>query len=350
MKMKTTIKDIAKAAGVSQTTVSFVLNDHSKTISEATKIKVRRAVEELNYQPNHAAISLVTRKTKTIGLIIPNIGNPFFAELALSIEECVSKQGYNLILCNTNERYQKDIDYLKLLSARRVDGLLIAISPTKDKEEETKIIDTINHLDLPVVAIDRWLTGMNCNRVSIDHRLGAQLATNYLINLGHRQIATITGPLSVYTGRRRLTGFKEALEAHSIPVNEKLIIEGDYSFNSGYQSGLKVLKEHPTAVFVANDMMAFGLLKAAKEMNISIPNDLSIVGFDNLLMSSLIEPQLTTINQPIDELGEKVCEMLFDLIKGSHEITEDIKLKPNLVIRSTTKKENKENSDENVLN
>lgn len=336
--MKVTIKDIAKLSGVSPTTVSLVLNDQAKSVSQPTIDKIKKVANELNYKPNHIAISLVTKKTKTIGLIIPNINNPFFAEMAHVIEENVSEQGYNLILCNTNESYKKDIKYLQLLSARGVDGMLIAISPTKDKFEEDQIIQAINSLDVPVVAIDRWLSGMNCNRVSINHRKGAYIAVKHLIEQGHRSIATITGPLSVYTGRRRLVGYKEALEKYHIPINEEFIVEGDYNFESGYVGGLQVLKQNPSAIFVANDMMALGVLKACREQHKSVPEAISIVGFDNLLISSLIEIPLTTVNQPINELANQVSKMLFSKINEEQTSYEDIKLEPELIIRQSSSK------------
>lgn len=333
---KVTIKDIANQAGVSPTTVSLVLNGRTTSVSEKTVKRIRLIAKEMNYLPNHIARSLVTKETKTVGLVIPNIGNPFFAGLALALEGAIASEGYQLLLTNTNENYRKDIEHIKLLSARGVDGLLITLSPVSDGEAESRVKETINGLDIPVVAIDRWIEGLSCNRASIDHSKGAYLAVKHLIDEGHERIATVTGPLSTYTGAKRLAGYKMALAEASLPYREELVFAGDYTYEKGYSLGPRVFAQTPTAVFAANDMMAIGLLRSAREQGIEVPEDLSVIGFDNLLMASLIEIPLTTVNQPLEDLGRRAAKMLFDKMRLGKTLDHNVELDPEVIVRSTT--------------
>lgn len=333
---KATIKDIANKAGVSPTTVSLVLNGRTTSVSERTVERIRSIAEEMNYHPNHIARSLVTKETKTIGLVIPNIGNPFFASLALALEGAIASEGYQLLLTNTNENYKKDIEHIKMLSARGIDGLLIALSPVPDEGAESQVKETINTLDIPVVAIDRWIEGLACNRASIDHSKGAYLAVKHLIDAGHERIATVTGPLSTYTGIKRLDGYKTALAEASLPYEEELVFTGDYTFEKGCSLGPQVFAQSPTAVFAANDMMAIGLLRSAREQGIAVPDDLSVIGFDNLLMAALVETPLTTVNQPLETLGRRAVKLLFDKMRLGKTLEHDVELEPEVIIRSTT--------------
>ncbi len=334
--MKPTIKDIAKEAGVSPTTVSLVLNGRTSSVGKTTASTIRAIASKLNYQPNHIAKSLVTKKTQTIGLIIPNIVNPFFAELALAIEESIATKGYNLVLTNTNESNEKDLEYLNVLHARGVDGIFMALSPITTDRAKNAIIEAVNRLDIPVVAIDRWIDGLACNLVAIDHRKGAYLATSHLLDLGHERIVMLSGPLSTYTGQLRLQGFKDAHEAYGFPYDESLMFEGDYTMTSGQALAASIVDKHPTAVFAANDMMAIGLMREARNHGLKIPEDLSVIGFDNLTLASLIDTPLTTVHQPLKSLGEHAADMMLEKIKLSQTLNHNIKLDPEVIIRSTT--------------
>jgi LacI family transcriptional regulator len=343
--VRRTIVDIAKEANVSVTTVSLVLNDKAKSMPESTITRIKDIAKKYNYKPNHMAVGLVTKKSKTIGLIVPDITNNFFSELAKSVESYCNLHGYTLILSNSNNDSKKERLSVSLLMDRGIDGLLIAFSQTESMEKQSDFVKLLNKLDIPLVALDSYLEGLTCPGVSVHHSLGGYIATKHLIDLGHKKIACITGPKSFYTAERRLKGYFRALEEHEIPSQDNLVKEGNYSYQSGYDATVELLKNDITAIFVSNDLMAYGAYRAIQEQGKTIPDDISIVGFDDLIFSEILTVPLTTIRQQISELGNKAWDLLYQGLSDGTPTKEYLQLEPKLIIRKSTKNILKEGND-----
>lgn len=333
-----TIKDIAKEAQVSITTVSFILNGKYDQASEETVQRVLSIAKKYNYSPNPIAVGLVTKKTKTIGLVIPDIQNVFFGEVAKHVDNEVTRYGYNVILCNTNGNIEEDIKYIDILRRRGIDGLIISPSGGLNETKlQEKMIDTLNKIKIPFVCLDRWSEGLTSSRVSIDHCQGGYLATKYLIEQGHRKIGCLTGPLNVHNARRRLNGYQKALSEFKIPYNQQIVFEGDYRFESGYSKGQKILNNDITAIFISNDLMCYGFYKAVRELNKKIPDDISVIGFDDLFFSNMLDVPLTTIRQPVETIAVTAAQILLEQIKGN-QTYKNIKFQPELIIRKSVRK------------
>ncbi|MBO1002646.1 LacI family DNA-binding transcriptional regulator [Pseudogracilibacillus auburnensis] len=331
--MKVTIYDVAKKANVSIATVSKVINNTGR-ISEKTKIKVKDVMEELNYRPNMLASALMGKQTKTIGLLIPDLVNPFFAELARSIEDRGNELDYNIVICNTDYKNSKENKYLSLLKQKSVDGFILASGfENLDKVEE------LMKQDIPVVIVARDFPMFSVNAVALDDFMGGYLAANHLIELGHENIGVVARDL--WSNRERLRGFKHALEETGLELNSnfEFIDEIDH-IKAGREIATKYMnsKNKPTAIFACNDLLAAGVIQMAKELGFKIPDDLSIVGFDNTSIASIIEPPLTTIAQPIQNMGKEVMDLMITTIKGEKKEKSRIMLLPSLVRRKTTKK------------
>ncbi len=335
--MAVTVKDIAEAAGVSITTVSLVLSGRKSRISMKTRERVQRIAKELDYQPNHLARSLVTRKSQTIGLIIPDISNLFFSELAKGIEMEAQKNKYNIIFSNSNEDGNADIKNFRLLLNKSVDGLIIVPSINKG---EKNLISEFNHIlsshKLPVVIVDRMLPGVECDFVTLDNREGGFIATKHLLDLGHRKIGCITGPKDLASSKARYRGYCDALAMFGVPVDEDLVYNGDYRLYSGVEGAEILINRNVTAIFACNDMMACGAYRQACIMNKKIGSELSLVGFDDIPFSEMLEHPLTTIHQPVYDIGKNSCRMLMDILDGAKPGIHKIKYSPTLIVRSTT--------------
>ncbi len=329
--MGITIKDIAAEANVSTTTVSRVLND-KPDVSKATKTKIKKIMETHNYQPNKIARGLVMKKTKTIGLIIPDISNPFFPEIIKGVEHKAKNLGYSVIICDTDNQLSEEKSSIDLMLAQQVDGMITVLSTTTAKEFNKAKVN-----DFPVVQLDRDIPKLNYPTVSINNRLSAYEAVEHLINLGHRKIAHAAGDLKTKTAQDRLAGYKEALKANNIEFNTEYIIKGDFSRESGYNAFVELLEIGlPTAVFFANDLMAVGAYEAADKYNIKIPNDISIIGHDGIILSELVNPRLTTMVQPKKKLGEIAADLLINIIRGKSNHPEDVILAAKLIERQST--------------
>ncbi len=294
------------------TTVSHVLNE-TRFVSEELRCRVLRAIEELNYQPSGVARSLRRKRTHTIGMIIPDNTNPFFAEVARGIEDASFELGYNVILCNSDGNLEKEMDYLGLLIEKRVDGLVFVSAGSNPAA-----IEMLSAQKIVGVIVDREISGLAMDSVLTDNKRGGYQATRYLLDLGHRRIACITGPSQLTPSAERVTGYRDALQEAGIPVDENLILAGDFQSQSGYQGmhTLLRLSPPPTAVFVCNDLMAIGALCAAHEAGLHVPQQLSIIGFDDIALASFTTPRLTTIAQPKYEMGLMAAEMLVERIKN----------------------------------
>lgn len=335
--MKVTIRDIAREAEVSVTAVSLVLNGRPNNVSESTIDRIRAIAEKHHYSPNQTAVSLVTKKTKTIGLVIPDISNNFFAELAKAVEHHCNEAGYSVVLCNTNNDSAKDRTSVDLLVRRGVDGLIITFSPWEDSPEKAVFVEEMNHLAVPFISLDSWIDGLTGSGVSIHHSKGGYLATKHLIGLGHSRIGCITGSKHNYSAVRRLKGYTSALLDSGLPFDPEFVEEGDYGYRSGYEAALRLISKGVTALFVSNDLMAYGAYLAAKESGKRIPADLSIVGFDDLFFSSMLSVPLTTVRQSVDVLGKTACELLFGQMRHEEPEIQYLQLEPRLVVRDSTR-------------
>src|ERR671925_487277 len=258
-----TIREVAESAGVSYATVSHVINN-TRFVSQETRERVQAAMDALNYRPNALARSLRQGKTNTMGLVLPDSANPFFAEISRSIEDEDFKQGYSVFLCNTELDTQRELFYVDVLSKKQVDGIIFVAAG-----DQADSIDFLNRQNMPVVMIDRDLPNVQVDVVLTDHQLGGILATRHLIELGHRRIACIAGPSSITPSAERITGYRKALEEAGVSYDEALILRGDYHAQSGMEITHSILNmsPRPTAIFASNDLMALGALRAAAEAN-----------------------------------------------------------------------------------
>lgn len=320
--MRVTIKDVARQAGVSTSTVSLVLNNKPVSISQQTRSAVLAAARELDYRPNQLAVSLVTQKSKTLGLIIADNSNLFFAQLSKHIETAANAAGYTLIYGNSNDSVRADLHYLHIFGDRGVDGIIISPSAFGTPDEYWSCLSFIYSLKLPVVFVDRSMEESNLPSVLPDNFTGGYIATRHLLDQGHRVIGCCTGPSNLNSSVQRLNGYRKALDEYDVPFNPALIYQGDFTTESGQKALPYLLGQNVTAVFAFNDMMAFGIYKEMHSYNLSIPGDLSIVGFDDIFFAELIQPPLTTVAQPIAEIASAVVEKLVNQIENpSREIT-----------------------------
>ncbi|QAT43367.1 LacI family DNA-binding transcriptional regulator [Aminipila luticellarii] len=318
MKKSITIKEIAEEAQVSIATVSMVLNKKDKKISEATRKKIHAIAQKYNYTPNTMARSLITRQTRTIGLIIPDIVNPFFPEIARGVEDKASEFGYSVIYCNTDDKIKREDKYINVLTEKMVDGIIFAHSSDRQLG-----FDSLDKCKVPILLIDRDYENRNViGRVVVDNREGAYMATSYLLDRGYRKIAYIAGSITTTTARGRLEGYNQALAEREIPVNEHYIKVGEYKLQWGVEAADQLLheKEPIDAIFCGNDLIAIGAIRKLKECGLRVPEDIGIVGFDDIYLASLVEPPLTTIKQPNYEMGYKAAELL---IKNIEKLRQD---------------------------
>lgn len=329
--MKVTIKDIAKKANVSVTTVSRVLNN-KPDVGDQTRTKILKLIEELNYKPNSVARGLVMQKTHTIGLIIPDISNPFFPQVARAIEDKAQKSGYSIIFFNTDNHLEKEKKAVELFKSKQVDGLIVSLS--LGNEEILKELKAANY---PVVQIDRSVLSNSYPLVSIDNKNSAYQMVEYMLKKGYKKIAHITGDLKTTTARDRLAGYKKALNDYQVEINEDYIIKGDYTQQLAFEAmqTLLKLKEPPTAVFAANDLSAAGVYKALFAAGLNIPADIAVAGHDDIDIASLLRPELTTMRQPKYSLGEKAVSVLLKMIDNYEAEVEAQILKTKLVIRES---------------
>ncbi len=308
----TTILQVAKRAGVSPTTVSHVINK-TRFVSADLTVRVETAMEELGYRPNALARSLRRGETRTLGLILPDSANPFFAEVGRAIEMEAFLAGYSVVLCNTEDDAEKEQLYTDVLSKKQVDGIIFASTG-----EQSDSVQNLLRQNVPLVLIDRLLPGVEADVVLVDNRLGGELAAQRIAQMGHTSLACITGPSHLTPSAERVTGFLKTLESLGTPTENVRLERGDFHPESGYQAGLRLLQSHrerPTAVFCGNDMMAIGLYRAADELGLRVPDDLTVIGFDDIELSCYLVPSLATIKQPKAEIGRAAVAMLLDRIR-----------------------------------
>ncbi len=327
-KEKVSIIDVAKRAGVSPATVSRVLNK-TANVSPELRERVLSAVSELNYVPDPFAHGMRTKRTRSIGLIISDITNPFFPELARGVEDYVSSVGYSLILCNTDARPENEKRYVELLLNKGIDGLMF--TSLRIGEE---VIRSLLNDGIPCILVGRKPENIEgLVYVVTDNYKGGCIAGEYLFSLGHKRFAHISGPLDNSAGRERLAGFIDALKKRGVREKDITIINSDFTMEGGYKSAGDVLglESLPSAIFFANDAMAIGALQRFWEEKISIPEVFSIIGFDNIKVSGLVAPPLTTISQEIYRIGQLSARELIKIIEG--EKGEPVILEPKLIER-----------------
>lgn len=336
--MTATISDIAKKAGVSQATVSRVMND-SGYVKKDTREKVMKVMKELNYTPNAIARSLSKNKTNTIGVVVPDINNPFFGEIIKGISDIADKQDLNMILFDTDESIKKEIKALKLLKEQRIQGLIIVPTSVED-DENCEYLRIIENLGTPIVLVDGHVRHSNFNGVFVDNIKGAYEGTEALIKAGHRKIAIITGRMNSKPAKDRVRGFKKALNMYDLPFEEKYSFNGEYLLEKSYECTKEILnmEDKPTAIFASSNMMTLGCLKAIFEENLKIPEDIAFVGFDKVDVLNTLGMNISYINGPRREMGRTGMEMLLDIFKkkDSNEIKE-VMLLPNLVLQGSEK-------------
>ncbi len=334
--MRATIKDIANDTGLSVTTVSLVLNGKAHKIPEDTKKRIMESAQKLNYRPNQLAVSLVKKRSKTIGLIIPDIGNVFYAHMVKGIEECCREYGRPLILCNTNDLHERDMEYIHLLADQGVDGIIYVMSRESDETAGKESVRLLEQLQLPFVLLDRFLTDVDCAEIILDHELGGYLAAKHLAELGHKRIACVTGPANLADSERRLKGYARALQEFDIPFDEKLVYEGDYTMECGERAVAALMQHGFTAVFACNDLSAFGVCRQLSQYHKKVPEDISVIGYDDALYADMMAVPLTTVRQPVYEMGVESVKRLISQIKKKKVENKIAVFEPKLMIRSST--------------
>lgn len=327
-----TMKEVARIANVSVQTVSAVINE-KPGITRETRSRVLAIVRELDYRPYSVAQSLRTRQTKTIALLISNISNPVFATIASAAEDFAYSVGYNLVVYNTHDDVEREARYIRMASERWVEGVIFVAA--QDHMETLRALEVAG---IPAVAIDRLPEGYTGPSVTLDNQEAGRLAAEHLLSLGHTQIAYISGPLRLRLARERLTGFRNAIEAHGYPVGPVVGGDGNWECEDGYQAMQQLLVSQPLpkAVFCANDRMAIGAVRAAIEAGLRVPEDLSVVGLDDLEMAPYQNPPLTTVRQQFAELATRAVQLLLELLAGREPPEIQIVLAPTLVVRQST--------------
>ena len=329
----TTLKDIAKRAGVSTTTVSRALNG-KPNINIQVKQRILEIAEALEYTPNTIARSLRVKKTDSVGVIIADIADPFFAPIVRGIENVTKKKGYDIILCDTDEKYSEEVKALQLLVRKRVDGLIVTPAQTKYQS-----IMELKRKRIPFVLLCRYFDLIEADCITTDDAQGAFTANQHLISRGHNKILFLNGPMYVSSARERLAGYKQALRENGIEFNDSLVSEGNLTMEDGY----RVMRHHLskgriqfTAVFTYSDFVALGVMKALEEKRLRIPEDVAIVGFDDINFSSLLKIPLTTVRIPKYELGQESMRLLCERIERGIGEPRKVVLKTKLIIRKSS--------------
>ncbi len=332
-----TIKDVARLAGVSTTTVSHVINK-TRFVAEATQEKVMKAVDELNYAPSAVARSLKCNSTRTIGMLVTQSTNLFFSEVIDGVESYCYRQGYTLILCNTGGIYEKQRDYIRMLAEKRVDGILVMCSDLTEELQE--MLD--RHANIPKVVMDWGPESSKADKIMDNSEEGGYTATKYLIDNGHTDIACLSGQFEKLACKERIVGFRRAMAEANIPVNEDWILEGNFECDTAVlvADQITAMEKRPTAVFCFNDTMALGLMSRLQQNGIKIPDDVSVIGYDNIELAEYFSPPLTTIHQPKRRVGKNAFEILLERIKDKDHEKRIFEMQPELVVRNTVKKLN----------
>ncbi|ELJ8532897.1 LacI family DNA-binding transcriptional regulator [Vibrio cholerae] len=327
-----TMKDIARLAGVSTSTVSHVINK-SRFVSDEIAERVNNAAQQLNYAPSALARSLKMNRTKTIGMLVTTSTNPFFGEVVKGVERSCYHQGYNLILCNTEGDNQRMKASINTLLQKRVDGLLLMCSTLEG--ERLDVFD--RYPDIPIVVMDWGPILFASDKIQDNSLQGGYMAAKHLIECGHKEIGCITGPLIRHQAQMRYEGYKRALAEAGIAINPDWIVESDFECEGGYQAFEKLYQRGklPSALFVSNDMMAMGVIQAASQRGLRVPDDLSLIGYDDVHIAKFMTPALTTIHQPKYRLGKAAIDTLLYRLENPDTTAQVVQLEPTLVVRNS---------------
>ncbi|WP_337099574.1 LacI family DNA-binding transcriptional regulator [Paenibacillus sp. YIM B09110] len=328
--MKATIYDVAKEAGVSIATVSLVINGKGK-ISKERREEIRGIMLRMGYKPSMIASALTGKKTYAIGLLVPDISNPFFAEIARAVEDEGQRHGYSVFICSTDNKDEKVGHYADLLQQKNVDGVIIGTGI-----KELSVLEPLLNGGVPITFLARDFPSVEVPSVVVNDYEGGAAAAEHFIALGHRRLAVLAEQDSISSSRERVRGFRQAAEAASLSLDPALVLSS--SVNEGKTKALELLQRHdrPTAIFCCNDLLAIGALRAAKEIGLRIPQDCSIIGFDDTVLASVTDPPLTTIAQPIEQMGQIAVQLLVRNIGRRGEHPERIVLRPELSVRHST--------------
>jgi len=323
---------VAARAGVSVTTVSHALNG-TRFVSDEARARVNEAAHALGYVPSAVARGLKHNTTRTLGMLVPNSSNPYFAEIIRGVERHCYAAGYSLVLCNSDDDPQRQADHLRVLAERRIDGLVLVASG-----EDAQIVDCCKGLRLPLVLVDREVAGIDADMVEVDHAAGGELATAHLLALGHARVACIGGPADLRPSRQREAGWRRALAAAGVKPRADELVRGDFAPQGGDAALRRLLKSArpPTAVFVCNDLMAIGALHAAHAAGVKVPGELSLVGFDDIELAAYTTPPLTTIAQPKEAIGTGAAGLLLERLRAGRSEARQLILQPQLRLRAST--------------
>jgi DNA-binding LacI/PurR family transcriptional regulator len=329
-----TSHDVAKQAGVSVATVSRVLNA-SPHVSPNARRKVLRAVKALNFQPNRTAQRLRAKQSKVIGLIISDIQNPFFTSVVRGIEDVAYANGYSVVLCNSDEDPAKEKLYINVMRAETVAGVILASTT----ESNPLVGELLDHR-IPVIAMDRRIKNRSIDSVLVSNLRGARAAVIHLIKQGHRRIGFIGMPLTRTPGKERLAGYENALREHGLAVSRQFVRIADAKQLGGHDATLELLSRQSniTALFVANNLMTLGALNAIRERGLKIPDDISLVGFDDMPWAALLQPPLTVVAQPTYELGKQAAELLLERLQKPDKPVTNVQLETTLIVRGSSGK------------
>lgn len=331
--MAVTLKELAKSVNLSPAAVSLVLNERPNRISQEKRELILKTAKELNYVPNQNAVGLVKRQSKTFGVIIPDIKNMFFSEIVSGIDKIALEREWNIIIMNTNDRYESDLKNIRMLTARSVDAMIMIMASNAHEDILEQYRQLFAKFGKPVIMVDRYAPDLNASTIKINHEKGAYMAVKHLYDLGHRKIAILSGP--VHSSVDRAHGVMLACQEFGINFSDSDLFEGDFTMKSGYMLADNIVAGAYSAVFSFNDMMAYGLYKRFLEIDIHIPDDISIIGFDDIFFSDYIN--LTTIRQPAYNLGIEAARRAFYEIENPGAEKKSIIFEPSLRIRNSTK-------------
>lgn len=336
IRMRVTMEDIARIAGVSKATVSRVVNDKTEGVSELTRQRIKAIIVDMEYSPDLFGRGISTSKTHTIGLIIPDITNPFYATLVKSVAESLNNNGYTMLLSNTGASFETEQNHLSTFIAKHVDGIILTSSSNRFDEVRCMIFK----YNVPLILLDRNVASIGvCPGVFIDNEYALFISTERLIKNGHYRIAYISGQPEVSTTQERIAGYLTAFKHYRLPFRNELLLHGEYTYESGYQLTASLLDRGVefTALLAGNDMMAIGAMTCLKERGKRIPEDIELIGFDNIAFSRILEPSLTTVEQPVEELGRCAANIILSLVNGQRPENDITRLEPRMVLRSSTR-------------
>lgn len=328
--LSATIRDVARKAGVSVATVSRVVNNQGG-VRPATAEKINKAMQELNYIPNVLARSVASQKSYLLGMIIPDIENPFFAAVYTGVNKIAGESSYTTLLGDSEDKIEREEELVRTMLEHRASGLIL--TPVFENAEWLSRVK----IDVPVCLVDRDIEGMDCDRVLIDNVSGAYEATKLLIKNGHTRIGVITGPLDSTPGKERYNGYQKCLKEQGIPIEPVLVKIGDFREGSGYRLGGELLKAEnpPTAILSCNNLMTLGLLEAINSSEVKVGSDVAVVGFDDISVATLMEPRLTVVSRPMREMGEWAAKLLLKRIINPNSPKQLVMMTPNLIVRGS---------------